>query len=399
MIFIIEYYNEYPIYSINTILMQEFCFSLLIPIPLHCKCSQVERCQEKIISLELQDPTTSLDSPSTENSSFDSQIAMQSAANTTLVSPSDDENSSIVTVRDNGEQLQLVDMGDSHRIDSDDDGDNVSHNSSERTSVLQTVVEVVNPLIAGDGSANQISIVRSSECPFPSLDQYGGDDADGNDLHSLQFESHSMDGSDEFELSLNDKMKTVLQELVENERVKLSFSKSITEDDDGDEDNDDDDEDTTDGTVKSDNNNDNSEWTTEEASLTEDNGNVFGGHAPSPSVDVKRIDDDSYTNKQNANAPDANEGDDEIITTTTTTTRIITTVHTSTMPADIESPISDEHIDAEQDDDDSVQETSAISATSMSASNATAISEGSSNKSTNNNNNKKKKRKNKAKKK
>lgn len=360
----------------------------------------MERCQEKIISLELQDPTTSLDSPSTENSSFDSQIATQSAA-TTTVSPSDDENSSIVTVRDNGEPLQLVDVGDDNDIDSD--GGDASHNCSEKTSVIQTVVEVVSPLIAGDGSANQISIVRSSDCPFPSLDQYGGDndDLDRHDGGLLLFNEQNFEDSDEFELSLNDKMKNVLQELVENERVKLSFSKSITEDDD-----DDDDEDATDGTDKS-NNNDDSEWTTEDGSLIEDNGN----HQKQKS-EVTQIDNPNI-NEQNANVPEAaadsidinendeddeNEGNASVITTTTT---VITTTRTSPLATDIDSPISDGQIDAdidvEQDDDESIQEKSEISAATTTSSNVTATSESSSSKSANIN--KKKKRKSKAKKK
>lgn len=350
--------------------------------------------------MELQDPTTSLDSPSTENSSFDSQIAAQSVT-ASIVSPSDDD-SSIVTVRDNGEPLELVDVGDDNDIDSGDDSDDVGgpvalSNQDDQIDAIETVVEVVSPLIAGDGTANQIAIVRAND--LPSL----GDCGDFTDSLLAQIID---DDTDEFELSLNDKMKNVLQELVENERVKLSFSKSITEDDD-----DDLGDDATDNAGKSDNNNDDSEWTTtDEVSLTEDNGNV----KVIQTADTKSIDDIIQNdNEENANASLTTDA-------TTTTTTSITVTKTIELNIDdvspdagdiIDSPISDEHVDAdidvEQDDDDSVQEASAISVDTI-ATDATATSESSSSKganssninnNNNNANNKKKKRKSKGKKK
>lgn len=121
------------------------------------------------------------------------------------------------------------------------------------TTLLQTIVEVVNPVIAGHGFANTISIGRSADGTYPSLDEYANDDE--NDDDQLEFETHEAAAaaaasdeeynySDQHELSLNDKMKNVLQELLKNERVQLNWSRSQeetepktnTDDDDGEED-------------------------------------------------------------------------------------------------------------------------------------------------------------------
>lgn len=72
---------------------------------------------------------------------------------------------------------------------------------------LQTIVEVINPMIGGDGSANKIVIGRSPDGCYSSIE------------------------TPTSELSLNAKMKNVLQELLENDRVKLNLSKSLIEDD------------------------------------------------------------------------------------------------------------------------------------------------------------------------
>lgn len=81
--------------------------------------------------------------------------------------------------------------------------------------MLQTIVEVVNPVIGGDGYANKIAVGRSEDCAYPSFD--GGEDQD------------TYERSD---MSLNEKMKNVLQELLKNDKVKLNWSRSLEEDDD-----------------------------------------------------------------------------------------------------------------------------------------------------------------------
>lgn len=80
-------------------------------------------------------------------------------------------------------------------------------------STLQTIVEVVNPLLSGDGTATEIAIGRANDdSSLPSFDI-----EDGVVLRR--------------ELSLNDKMKNVLKELKENEKVRLSLSRSVDETD------------------------------------------------------------------------------------------------------------------------------------------------------------------------
>lgn len=206
--------------------------------------------------MELQDPTT--------NTAIDEQqlaAASASIQSTTTISPSDDENSSIITVRSNesggsaaagvvaatiGNILQLhlaADdddiSGESHQtvsiIEKPVDGSFVSTSRSEHTQQvsptdarqpLQTIVEVVNPLITGEGYANRIAVGHTFDPTYPSFNA-----SDNGNIADDEYDSfNAYNPSDG--LSLNDKMKNVLQELVTNERVRLSFSQSITEDDD-----------------------------------------------------------------------------------------------------------------------------------------------------------------------
>lgn len=164
----------------------------------------METCQEKIISLELQDP------------------------NEMQITPSDEDSSSIITVRSNAENVTFTVDDEALNTPSKLNTFMLQHhhhhhqhhpNTVIPCASVQTVVEVVSPIISGDGSANKIAIGRSSDCQYlSSLDDDveedgaggGGDDADG--IH---------------ELSLNDKMKNVLQELLEDDRVKMNLSRSL----------------------------------------------------------------------------------------------------------------------------------------------------------------------------
>ncbi|XP_037911493.1 protein lap4 isoform X5 [Hermetia illucens] len=239
--------------------------------------TEVETCQEKIISLELEDPE-------------------REAAPVLQEGDGDDESASIVTIRSNPDKLFLrqdPNENDRHihkmnkstkqdleEIDGNSlgsGGPNSKTSSSSMQSVpmppLRTIVEVVNPAIAGDGSANNIAIGRSSDCSYPSFDSYShetnmysydsthhkhldsdnahsdnqdevedGEDEDDDERITTGYENRRSYG--EHELSLNDKMKNVLQELLENERVKLNLSRSLIENDSSDpeEEEDDDDE-------------------------------------------------------------------------------------------------------------------------------------------------------------
>ncbi|XP_037052024.1 uncharacterized protein LOC119085682 [Bradysia coprophila] len=161
--------------------------------------NEVETCQEKIISLELQDP------------------------NEMQITPSDEDSSSIITVRSNAENVTFTVDDEALNTPSKLNTFMLQHHHYHHhpntvgtvgSSTMQTIVEVVNPVISGDGSANKIAIGRSSDCQYSSLDD--GDDNDADDA----------DGRPE--LSLNDKMKNVLQELLEDDRVKMNLSRSLT---------------------------------------------------------------------------------------------------------------------------------------------------------------------------
>lgn len=89
-------------------------------------------------------------------------------------------------------------------------------------STLQTIVEVVNPMLAGDGTATEIAIGRAND--DASLPSFDVDDEDDDEHDGVVLRR---------ELSLNDKMKNVLKELKENEKVRLSLSRSMDEEEDG----------------------------------------------------------------------------------------------------------------------------------------------------------------------
>lgn len=200
-------------------------FSLAIYISVN-NLTQVETCQEKIISLELKDPITDATLPELQLLSAKSPEPM-------TISPSDDENSSIITVcsNDNTEhlahlhfvasnssavQIQCASTSttttkDQHLARCDQASIDTEHaNASE---ALEQIVQVLNPLIAGDGLANEIIVGRSkdSECSSVLNDAV---DMSNDDYNSLVY-STAAD-----EISLSDKMKNVLQELVETERMK-----------------------------------------------------------------------------------------------------------------------------------------------------------------------------------
>lgn len=186
---------------------------------------QVETCQEKIISLELEDPK-SLESPTTPTT--EDFIHAQVQQRLQFTSDDSDDNQSMVTVCPNNTEDILV-------LNPTDPDDYVNANvfvkytpsiiDGRPHSNLQTIVEVVNPMLAGDGTATEIAIGRSNDdASLPSFDVEAGDD--GNEHDGVVSRR---------ELSINDKMKNVLKELKENEKVRLSLSRSMDEEDDGEE--------------------------------------------------------------------------------------------------------------------------------------------------------------------
>ncbi|KRK04399.1 uncharacterized protein Dyak_GE23676, isoform Y [Drosophila yakuba] len=219
------------------------------------RASEVETCKERIISLELQVPETE-----DEGRLDDTQPPLELEADDFQDDEDDDDDdededdyededeeedtASIVTVQANNEKLFL-------RHDSDTYGpSSIESVASGKVRIKPTplslhqtlakettIVEVLNPVIGGDGSARTIHV--SGGLPFEEDAFEQGAVAV---LRSETFVLPGAAGGGRSELSLNAKMKTVLEELLENERVKLNLQKSLEGEEEQDDDDDDDDE-------------------------------------------------------------------------------------------------------------------------------------------------------------
>lgn len=133
--------------------------------------------------------------------------------------------------------------------------------TSSTTTTTHSIVQVVNPLISGEGQVQSIAISRSQQSVYPSFDKDDYEEQEDEDVdgqHSLQVgdflpisqivrsetfvmpqTSASSNATSSLavrkpELSLNAKMKTVLEELLENERVKYNLQKSLEEEEEKD---------------------------------------------------------------------------------------------------------------------------------------------------------------------
>ncbi|KAH8232131.1 hypothetical protein KR032_000166 [Drosophila birchii] len=218
------------------------------------KASEVETCKERIISLELQVPEPEegtldatqpplelqLEVGDFEDDGEDDDFPDEEDDFDEYDEEEEEDTASIVTVQANNEKLFL-------RHDSDAYGpSSIESISSGKVRIKPTplslhqtlakettIVEVLNPVIGGDGSARTIHV--SGGAPF---DQEEDDFEQGGAVAVLRSETFVLPdaaGSGRTELSLNAKMKTVLEELLENERVKLNLQKSLEEDDDEEE--------------------------------------------------------------------------------------------------------------------------------------------------------------------
>lgn len=178
--------------------------------------------------MELEDPK-SLESPTTPTTEDFIHAQLQQRLQFSSDDNSDD-NQSVVTVRANHTEEMLI-------LNPTDDEDFVNANvfvkftpsviDGRPPSNLQTIVEVVNPMLSGDGTATEIAIGRTNDdASLPSFDIGGEADADDDEHDGVVLRR---------ELSLNDKMKNVLKELKENEKVRLSLSRSMDEEEDSEE--------------------------------------------------------------------------------------------------------------------------------------------------------------------
>uniref|UniRef100_A0A8W7PVD7 Scribbled n=1 Tax=Anopheles coluzzii TaxID=1518534 RepID=A0A8W7PVD7_ANOCL len=95
---------------------------------------------------------------------------------------------------------------------------------------LQTIVEVINPMLSGDGQPNDIAIGRYSDVAYGEEDSLVVDGVeDATDATTpVEYAGRYAYEHGAYE-SINDKMKHVLRELKQNEKVRQNLSKSLTE--------------------------------------------------------------------------------------------------------------------------------------------------------------------------
>ncbi|XP_033245470.1 protein lap4 isoform X6 [Drosophila miranda] len=221
--------------------------------------TEVETCKERIISLELQVPESedgTLDDTQPPFELEEEEDDFEDAAEDDDDDDDDDDEdeeeeeeeeeeedtASIVTVQGNNEKLFLRHDSDAYgpsSIESVTSGKmriKPTPLSLHQTLAKETtIVEVLNPVIGGDGTARTIHV---SGVPFDD------DEFEQGAVSVLRSETFVLPQSGggvvggRSELSLNAKMKTVLEELLENERVKLNLQKSLEEHSDNDNDED-----------------------------------------------------------------------------------------------------------------------------------------------------------------
>lgn len=183
--------------------------------------------REKIIMLELEEP-----------SSGSSNERQQQPAQQQLQSPDYDDSTEAADVSleddDENDHPDGVPAHHHHHHQHHEDDDCESDQEPDEVNPLQTIVEVVNPAVSGgDGQIHDIVIGR-----------YNDDCADDSFASASSPSTYGARFSYEegrFE-SINDKMKNVLRELKQNEKVRLNLSKSMTEEELAEQDEDDEEE-------------------------------------------------------------------------------------------------------------------------------------------------------------
>ncbi|XP_055602016.1 protein lap4-like isoform X3 [Uranotaenia lowii] len=190
--------------------------------------TEVETMREKIIMLELEEPS----SGSSEQKNQNQQQQQHSPAECRN-DPVDDDSTEAADVSLEDDNVDYVDAADEaaeedhhqrylHRYEDEEAQESLNN-------PLQTIVEVVNPTLMGGGNGGgQINDII--------VGRYADDFAAGGEMDSLSTPSttagvfgatYDEEGA-KYE-SINDKMKNVLRELKQNEKVRLNLSKSLTE--------------------------------------------------------------------------------------------------------------------------------------------------------------------------
>ncbi|KAL9696075.1 hypothetical protein quinque_015360 [Culex quinquefasciatus] len=164
--------------------------------------TEVETMRERIIMLELEEPSSgSSERPLPAQKSLDQDDSTEAADDVSL-------------------EEDHVDHGGPFDEEEDDEDE------EDEVNPLQTIVEVVNPALSGgNGQINDIIVGRfNDDCGVG-----GGDDSFVSSAGGYG-EGSSRFGYEEGRyVSINDKMKNVLRELKQNEKVRLNLSKSMTE--------------------------------------------------------------------------------------------------------------------------------------------------------------------------
>lgn len=131
-------------------------------------------------------------------------MELQDPTKTPPVTPSDEEMHSIVTVRNNGRDVLT--------LQPDDDPTTFILRNKGATFDKQYPMRTIDEMGPNESSTDPPGIDERVEADFASFDEHFG-----------QYDH------DTFELSINDKMKNVLKELKQDERVRLSWSRSMEE--------------------------------------------------------------------------------------------------------------------------------------------------------------------------
>lgn len=187
----------------------------------------------------MEDPK-SLESPTTPTTEQFIQTQLHERFQLASTSEDSDDNQSVITVCPNTSDYEKLILKPSDVSDYSNVNLFVKQNVgvSDKPN-LQTIVEVVNPILGGDGTAQEIAIGRSNDCSFPSFDEQlllrreeeeDEDEEGGEEVTEVCIrKKYYVCGGE----SINDKMKQVLKELKQDERVRLSLSRSIDETEDG----------------------------------------------------------------------------------------------------------------------------------------------------------------------
>ncbi|XP_058444232.1 protein lap4 isoform X3 [Malaya genurostris] len=203
--------------------------------------TEVETMREKIIMLELEEPSSgsserqSQTLPPAQPQSQENNHDLDDTTEAAGVSLEDDD--------DQPDSMVIHDDDDDEDDDDDDDGDDDDDDDEEQRdqfdddddeeeeqqqtvggNPLQTIVEVVNPAVGGgDGQINDIIIGRYN-------DDCGGEDSFASASSPSTYTEGMRFAYEENRYeSISDKMKNVLRELKQNEKVRLNLSKSLTE--------------------------------------------------------------------------------------------------------------------------------------------------------------------------